>query len=92
MRNTEGKKRMYRAKRLTPICRIGSTKPVGDEWASYSKKIVVDGAVEYATLELESDGVCGMYLNGEFIEGHMGRMPGRVFFCRDHLEASRGGE
>ena len=72
---------MYRAKRLTPICRIGSTKPTGDEWASYSKKFTVDGTVEYATLELESDGVCGIYLNGEFVEGHMGRLPGRVFYA-----------
>lgn len=72
---------MYRAKRLTPICRIGSTKPTGDEWASYSKKFTVNGEVEYATIELESDGVCGIYLNGEFVEGHMGRLPGRVFYA-----------
>ncbi len=81
---------MYRAKRLTPICRIGSTKPVGDEWASYSKKFVVDASVEYATLELESDGVCGIYLNGEFIEGHMGRMPGRVFFAEITSKLRKG--
>ena len=71
---------MYRAKQLTPICRIGRPKNTGDEWATYSKIFTVNGKVEHATLQVEADGVCGIYLNGEFVEAHLGRLPNRTVF------------
>ena len=63
---------------LTDICRIGWFKPGGDEWMCFTKRFIVPAEPAYSELKLTSDGVCAVWINGEFVEGHIGRMPNRV--------------
>jgi len=64
--------------RHTDIARIGLVKRTGDEWATFTKEFVLDEKPAYAVFRAESNGVCGVYINGEFVETSMGRLPDRV--------------
>ncbi len=48
------------------------------EWCRYKKVFIVEKAVEDAMLRFESDCVCAVYVNGEFIISGTGRYPERV--------------
>lgn len=67
-------------RQLTDICRIGFIKEKGDEWAWYTKEIELNEKPEYATVKMTSDGVSALYVNGEFVEAHMGRLPNRILY------------
>ena len=63
---------------LTNIGRIGIIKRCGNEWMTFVKKINVDAEIEKAVIKLDSRGVCGAYVNGEYVEGNTGRYPNRI--------------
>lgn len=65
---------------LTSICRIGTVKWTGDEWSSYTKHFDLAVLPESAAIRVDSQGVCGIYLNGEFIEASAGRFFGRITY------------
>lgn len=77
-------------RQLTDICRIGMMKESGDEWIWYSKEFVLTDASKYATVKLTSDGVCAVYVNGEFVEAHTGRLPNRIFYVEITSKLKKG--
>jgi len=52
---------------LTKICRIGIVKRVGNEWSTFVKKINVDTVPDFAAVRFDSQGVCGVFVNGRHI-------------------------
>ena len=65
---------------LTDIQRIGLIKKSGSEWSEYTKSIVLTQKADFATIKLESTGICGIYINGTFLEASCGRYPSRITF------------
>ncbi|MBR2860237.1 MAG: alpha-L-rhamnosidase N-terminal domain-containing protein [Clostridia bacterium] len=63
---------------LTDIKRIGLVKRTGDEWSYYRKTFNLEAIPCFAAVRVDSMGVIGIYVNGEFIEGITGRYPGRI--------------
>lgn len=49
-----------------------------DEWCGYKKIFYLDKAVDNAVIRFESDCICAVYVNGEFIISGTGRYPERV--------------
>jgi len=66
---------------LTKICRIGIVKRVGNEWSTFVKKINVDTVPDFAAVRFDSQGVCGVFVNGKHIEGNTGRYPNRITYA-----------
>ena len=65
---------------LTDIQRIGLIKKSGSEWSEYTKCITLNDRVDFASIRIESAGICGIYVNGKFLEVSCGRYPGRITF------------
>ena len=65
---------------LTPISWIGITKFCGDEWSSYTKKIELSDKPDFAAIRVDSQGVCGIFVNGEFVESSCGRYIHRITY------------
>lgn len=65
---------------LTPISWIGVTKFRGDEWSSYTKKIELSDKPDFAAIRVDSQGVCGIFVNGEFVESSCGRYIHRITY------------
>ena len=65
---------------LTSIGWIGVVKRSGNEWSSYTKKFTVSEKPGVSTIRLNSQGVCGIYVNGEFVEGSCGRYMNRITY------------
>ena len=66
---------------LTSIGWIGIVKRSGDEWSSYTKKFQIVEKPKFATIRLNSQGVCGIYINGEFVESSCGRFMNRITYA-----------
>lgn len=71
---------MNQVKQLTAIGRIGLVKRSGSPWSAYTKKFILAEKPTFAAIRLDSAGVCGIYINGEFVEAHTGRLPNRVCY------------
>lgn len=67
-------------KNLTKIGRIGIIKKAGDEFSTYTKKFIVDELPDFAAIKVDSHGVCGIWLNGEFLEASPGRYFNRITY------------
>lgn len=65
---------------ITPIGWIGVVKRSGDEWSSYTKKFTLSAKPDFATVRLNSQGVCGIYVNGTLAEGSCGRYMNRITY------------
>jgi len=65
---------------VTPISWIGGVKRRGDEWSSYTKKFTLSEQTDFATIRLNSQGVCGIYVNGTLAEGSCGRYMNRITY------------
>ncbi len=63
---------------LTSIKRIGNIKHSGSEWSIISKKIVLENTPEKAIIRIDSVGVCGIFVNGKFLEATTGRYVNRI--------------
>jgi len=63
---------------LTSIGRIGLIKRSGNEWIQLKKRFTVPCSPLTCQIRVESMGVCGIYLNGTFLEAITGRYPNRV--------------
>lgn len=64
--------------KLTQIGWIGELKKQGDEWSVFQKTIQMSEQPRRVIIRLDSYGVAGIYVNGEFVEGSTGRYPGRI--------------
>ncbi len=49
-----------------------------DEWIEYSKNFFIEKEVENAVIRFESDSVCAIFINDQFIVSSTGRTPERV--------------
>ena len=65
---------------LTSIGWIGIVKRSGDEWSSYTKKFTLATKPNFATIRLNSQGICGIYVNGKFAESSCGRYMNRITY------------
>lgn len=65
---------------LTDIQRIGLIKTSGSEYSQYTKTVKLATKPDFATLRLESTGVCAIYVNGEFLKVSCGRYPSRITY------------
>ena len=75
-------------KNLTGISRIGKINHSENEWTTFTKKFNIEKLPEFAAIRVDSQGVCGIYLNGEFIEASCGRFVGRITYveCTSKLK------
>ena len=64
--------------RLTDICRIGLYKKNGTERAVFRRSFTAGRDIRSAVFRIDSDGVCGITLNGQFVEACKGHLPDRV--------------
>lgn len=73
---------------LTSIKRIGVVKHSYDQWSTLSKKFNLEKAPDYADVRLDSTGVCGIFINGAFLEANTGRYVNRIaaFECTSLLK------
>lgn len=62
-----------------------------DEWCGFKKTFCSDKEVDFAVIRFESDCICGLYLNGEFVTSGTGRYPERVT-CHEVTSKLHGGE
>lgn len=69
---------MWINKEHPQISWITSQKYGGDEWQIYTKHFTVPKAVRSAVIRFETDCVCAVWINGQFIISGTGRMPERV--------------
>lgn len=76
---------------LTGIHRIGTVKRRGDEWIRLFKRFVLEEAPDFAAFRLDSQGVSGVWINGEFAEGASGRYANRIT-CAECTSLLRAGE
>ncbi len=65
---------------LTDIDRIGLVKRTGNETARFYKKIVLASKTDFAAIKLDALGVCGVFVNGQFVDSHTGRYSHRILF------------
>ena len=74
---------------VTAINRIGIEKHTGERWVRLKKKFTAPENVDFAAIRIDSYGICGIYLNGEFIEASCGRFRGRIFYveCTSKIRA-----
>ena len=63
---------------LTNIHRIGKIKKSDDEKLWLTKSFTLDACPERAIIRADSQGVCGIYVNGEFIDASSGRYCNRI--------------
>lgn len=61
----------------TKICRIGTNATKCKE-IDFVKKFSLNDNPSHALLRLQAGGVCGVFINGEFVEAHLGKLPNRV--------------
>lgn len=75
----------------TNINRIGIEKHDGSRWVKFKKRFTAPADTDYAVIRIDSYGICGIYLNGEFIEASCGRFRGRIF-CIEVTSKIKAGE
>lgn len=73
---------------FTNIEKIGLIKKSGSEWSVFSKTFYLEKAPHNAVIRIDSLGVCGIFLNGEFLEATTGRYSNRIacFECTSLLK------
>lgn len=64
----------------TSINWVGIVKTSGDEWSYYTKKILLTEKPDFASIRMDSQGICGIYVNGEFLETSCGRYFHRITY------------
>lgn len=57
---------------------ISTRKTSGDEWKGFTKSFCVDKRIKRAVFRLQSDAICGVYVNDEFITSGTGHYAERV--------------
>lgn len=62
----------------TDIRWIGKTKRQGDEYSRYTKTFILEEQPAFAEIRYASYGISLLYVNGQFVEGLGGRLPGRI--------------
>lgn len=65
---------------LTSIDHIGLIKHKGSEWSTYTKKFNIDSIPTFAAIRFLPQGVCGVYVNGEFVGASTGRYVNRIAY------------
>ncbi|MBR6765727.1 MAG: alpha-L-rhamnosidase N-terminal domain-containing protein [Clostridia bacterium] len=60
------------------------------EWCTYTKHFSLEKEFNIGTVRFESDSVCALYVNGEFITSNTGRTPERVNFCEITSRLKKG--
>lgn len=65
---------------LTKIDRIGLIKKCGSEWSAYTKKFTLEAMPDFAAVRFLSQGVCGAYVNGDFVGASTGRYANRIAY------------
>ncbi|MBE6595494.1 MAG: hypothetical protein E7644_06815 [Ruminococcaceae bacterium] len=65
---------------LTNICRIG-VEGRSCEFAVLKKVFSLKEISTYGTIRLTSEGICAIYVNGNFVEAHKGRLPNRMLYA-----------
>ncbi len=66
---------------ITDISRIGIVKRAGSEWMTFIKTVELDTAPDFAAVRFDSFGVCGLYVNGQFIISSAGKYPNRITYA-----------
>ena len=66
---------------LTDICRIGVIKRSGNERTGFKKQLELSSLPDFAAVRFESQGVCGLFVNGNFVEASTGEYPGRIVYA-----------
>ena len=61
------------------------------EWCSYKKIFSLDKEIKNAVIRFEADGVCAVYVNGDFIISGTARYPERVY-CHEITSRLKKGE
>ena len=76
---------------LTKIGRIGIVKKSGSEWSSFRKEIILEKLPDFAAIRIDSYGVCGIYINGVFLEAITGRYANRIgcFACTSLMKKGK---
>lgn len=69
-----------RSAQETAIGWIGLVKYSGTEWSSYKKRFTVPHKPDFATIRVDSQGVCGIFVNGQFVESSCGRFVNRISY------------
>lgn len=64
----------------TAIGWIGLVKYSGTEWSSYKKKFTLTHKPDFAAIRVNSQGVCGIFVNGQFVESSCGRFVNRISY------------
>ncbi len=64
--------------KFTDIKWIGKAKRCGDEYSTYKKSFILTFKPASAVVRLSSEGISALYINGTFVDGLAGRLPGRV--------------
>lgn len=64
----------------TAIGWIGIVKYSGNEWSSYKKRFTVTQVPDFATIRMNSQGVCGIFVNGQFVDTSCGRFINRITY------------
>ncbi len=75
----------------TDINWITSLRREESEWCGYKKTFSVNKDVESAIIRFESDGVCAVFINGEFLISGTARYPERVN-CHEITSRLKNGE
>lgn len=75
----------------TKINWITTVNDKADEWCFYKKTFFVEDDVENAVVRFESDCVCAVFINGEFLISGTGRTPERVN-CHEVTSLIKKGE
>ena len=57
---------------------ISTRKTDGNEWKGFNKSFSIDKKIKKAVFRLQSDAICGVYINGEFITSGTGHYAERV--------------
>lgn len=76
--------------RLTNICRIGTKATLCKSYA-FVKKFNLEGKPDRALLRVQAGGVCGIFVGGQFVEAHLGKLPNRVV-CLEITSLLKKGE
>ena len=71
---------MKKSYESTPINWIGNTKRNGDEWFYFTKKFTLNEKPDLATIKVDSQGICGIHVNGTFTEASCGRYFHRITY------------
>lgn len=64
----------------TAIGWVGAVKYGGTEWSVYTKRFTLTQRPDFASIRVNSHGVCGIFVNGQFVESSCGRFVNRITY------------